>query len=126
MSVFQTQEWWSVRLSDSEEYDLGCMVVGNLDNASPPSNKIAVGSQTGMLRMYLPTRPQYRIEDLVLEESFGAPILQILCGRFLPGSSLLALAVLHSRVLVVYEITPHKEKDNRLNYYSLTKAYQHG
>ena len=66
MSVFQLQEWWSVQTSQSEEFDLGAMVVGNVDNSSPPTDKIAVGSQQGMLRIYFPTKPQYRIEDLVL------------------------------------------------------------
>ena len=36
MSVFRLQEWWSVRMADDEEFDTGCMVVGNLDNSAPP------------------------------------------------------------------------------------------
>ena len=36
MSVFRLQEWWSIKMSDTEEFDMGCMVVGNLDNAPPP------------------------------------------------------------------------------------------
>jgi hypothetical protein len=69
MSVFQTQDWWTCQVSEGEEYDFGCMVVGNIDNSPPPLvNKIAVGSQAGIFRMYQPTKPAFRVEDLVLEE----------------------------------------------------------
>ena len=93
-------------MSQGEEYDTGCMVVGNLDNASPASDKIAVGSQSGMLRIYNPTKPGYRVEDLMLEESLDAPILQLALGLFVPSSDKLGLAVLHPRKLAVYEVEP--------------------
>lgn len=109
MSVFQLQEWWGVKISEDEEFDHGGMAVGNIDNADPPTEKIAVGSLQGMLRIYSPTRPQFRVEDLILEESLGAPILQLLLGRFIPGSTLLGLAVLHPKRLVVYELIPQSK-----------------
>lgn len=56
--------------------------------------------------MYQPTRPQFRVEDLVLEESLGLPILQLLLGKFIPSSDGLGVAVLHPKKLVVYEIIP--------------------
>ena len=37
MSVFQLQDWWSVKMGDGEEFDQGCMVVGNVDNSNPPT-----------------------------------------------------------------------------------------
>lgn len=89
-----------------EEFDLSCFCIGNADNAFPIANKIIVGSQAGFLRMYHPTKPNFRIEDLVLEEQLGAPILQVSLGRFIPGSELLGVAILHPRELVVYEILP--------------------
>ena len=55
-------------MSDSEEFDMGSMIIGNLDNSSNDQYKIAVGSLQGMLRIYYPTKPQYKIEDLVLKE----------------------------------------------------------
>jgi hypothetical protein len=107
MSVFQLQEWWGLKLSpEEEEFDLACFVVGNLDNANPPSDKIAVGSQQGMLRIYYPARQDFRIEDLIYEGNLGAPILQVLLGRFTPANETLALAILHPRELVVYELVP--------------------
>lgn len=60
MSVFQLQEWWGVTVAQDEEFDHGAMAVGNIDNANPPSEKIAVGSLQGMLRIYHPSRPQFR------------------------------------------------------------------
>ena len=125
MSVFQLQEWWSVKVSENEEFDHGCMVVGNVDNAVHPTVKICVGSLEGMFRMYYPTKPGYRVEDLVLEESLGLPILQLLLGKFIPSTDILGIAVLHPKKLVVYEIVPQGVKDGRVNYYSMRKAYQH-
>lgn len=112
-------------MSDEEEFDHGAMAIGNLDNASPPAEKIAVGSLQGMLRIYFPSRPGFRIEDLILEESLGAPIIQLLVGRFIPSTDINGLAVLHPRSLVVYEVLPQGNKDGRVNYYSLRRAYAH-
>ena len=109
MSVFQLQEWWGVKLSEEEEFDHGCMVLGNIDNAEPPSEKIAVGSLQGILRIYSPSHPQFKVEDLILEEVLNAPILQLLLGKFIPGSNLLGLAVLHPKRLVVYELIPQSK-----------------
>lgn len=116
MSVFQLEEWWSTKIISSqqeiqEEFDHSCMVIGNIDNAQPSSNKIMIGSQQGVLRMYSPTRPNFKVEDLVLEETLpGGAILQLLLGRFVPGSELLAVAVLHPRELVVFEIIPQGKR----------------
>lgn len=40
MSVFRLQEWWQTQLSQSEEFDQGCMAIGNIDNAEPAADKI--------------------------------------------------------------------------------------
>lgn len=81
MSVFQLNEWWGVQVSSSEEFDYGCLCIGNVDNSQPPADKIVVGSLEGTVRIYNPTKPQYRIEDLILEEALEFPILQLLIGR---------------------------------------------
>jgi Bardet-Biedl syndrome 9 protein len=125
MSVFQLHEWWSTKVGDEEEFDQYSFSVGNVDNSSPPSNKIIVGSLQGFLRIYHPLNPNYRIEDLVLEENLNVPILQLAVGRFIPASDTLALAVLHPRSLVVYEVLPQAVKDDRVSYYSLRKLYLH-
>lgn len=127
MSVFQLQEWWGLKVSpDNDEYDISCFVVGNVDNASPPSDKIAVGSQRGLLQIFHPTRASYRIEDLVYEGLLGQPILQVLLGRFIPSTDSLGLAVLHPRELAVYEVIPQGGgKDGRVNFHTLQRLYKH-
>ena len=93
MSVFQLEEWWSHLTTSgtnhsgpAEEFDIGCMAVGNVDNAVPAAPKIVLGSQAGLLRIYSPTKPGFRVEDLILEESLPYPILQVSIGRFIPSS----------------------------------------
>ena len=44
MSVFRLQEWWQTQLSQSEEFDQGCMTIGNIDNAEPAADKIVSNS----------------------------------------------------------------------------------
>lgn len=109
MSVFQLQEWWSVKVGHDEEFDSACFAVGNVDNASPGTNKVVVGSIQGFLRIYNPTHPNFRIEDLVLEENLSQPILQVEIGRFVPGTDIFGIAVLHPRQLAVYEVIPQSE-----------------
>lgn len=112
MSVFQLRDWWGLQLSNSssdsanEEFDLGAMAIGNVDNCEPPADKIVVGSQSGTMRIFYPTRENYRVEDLMVEENFGVPILQVLLGMFLPGSNLLGIAILFPRRLSVFEVIP--------------------
>jgi Bardet-Biedl syndrome 9 protein len=125
MSVFQLNEWWGVQVASNEEFDFGCLCVGNVDNSVPSADKIVVGSLEGMIRIYSPSNPQYRIEDLILEESLEAPILQLLVGRFIPSTENCGLAVLHPRKLVVYEVSPKGQKEGRANYHVLHKAYEH-
>lgn len=123
MSVFQLKDWWSAR--QEGEFDCDSMVLANLDNASPPADKLAVASLAGLLRVYLPLRAGFRVEDLVLEQSLDAPVLALLVGRFVPASDMLALAVLHPRTLVVYELVAHGAQGARASYYELERLYAH-
>jgi len=76
------------------------------------SNKIIIGSQQGIVRIFNPTRLGYRMEDLIYEADLGFPILQVLVGKFLSASDQsLGLAVLHPKKLVVYELLPGKAGD---------------
>ena len=56
--------------------------------------------------MYQPSKPGFRVEDLVLEESLNEPILQLLLGEFIPSTEILGVAVLHPKRLAVYEVIP--------------------
>lgn len=88
-----------------QEFDRGCMCVGNVDNAPDDAVKIVVGSYNGMLRVFLPRQKEYNVQDLLLEQSLGEPILQVAVGRFSPSGSMdYALAVLLPRRLVVSKV----------------------
>ena len=54
-----------------------------------------------MLRIYAPQKGDYKIEDILLEQNLGAPILQIAVGKF-SNSCDNSLAVLSSKKLSVY------------------------
>ena len=89
-------------LGGVQEFDRGCMCVGNVDNHGSEALKIVVGSYNGMLRIFQPRQKEYNVQDLLLEQSLGEPILQVAIGRFAPaGSTDFALAVLLPRRLVV-------------------------
>lgn len=127
MSIFQLQEWWSVKVSsNNEEFDYGCMAIGNIDNAANGHNKIAIGSQQGLLRIYYPSHPTFHIDDLMIEESFHKPILQLLIGNFVSGApNVLALAILFPKHLSVYEVIANFDGEGKINFYSLEKLYEH-
>jgi Bardet-Biedl syndrome 9 protein len=102
MSLFKAREWWATIIGDDEQFDQGCMCIGNLDNHSSgtgivdgihhnkfpyprlSADKIVVGSYHGFLRIYNP-RPiktengysGFRPEDVMCETSLNAPILQV-------------------------------------------------
>ena len=110
MSLFKAKEWWSVKVGIDEEFDGNNMSIGNLDNEVQADddkkivNKIVVASFTGKLRIYKPFSLDgsngggYKVEDLLLEQEFGKPILQTLIGRFGGETEgLLSLAVLFPR-----------------------------
>lgn len=84
MSLFRAREWWSAKLGDDEEFDRGSMALGNVDNNADGSVKVVTGSLQGMLRVHHPVKADFRIEDLLLEEDLGAPILQVSIGRYIP------------------------------------------
>ena len=87
--------------------------------------KIVTGSFSGLLRIYYPRQQAYRIEDLMIEQNLGMPILQVAAGRFVSGSDQLALAVLHPRRLAVYMVGAMGGQGSAASYYSMVKAYEH-
>ena len=77
MSLFSTHEIWCATIGSNEEFDQGTMCVANIDNESNGSQKIITGSFQGVLRIYYPRGGEYRIEDLMVEQFLGAPILSL-------------------------------------------------
>jgi hypothetical protein len=47
--------------------------------------------------MYFPSKPSYKVEDLILVENLGSPIIQLLLGYFIPSTDILGVAVLHPK-----------------------------
>ena len=60
MSVFQIKDWWSTKVSEGEEFDVGCLQIGNIDNSPDKVDKIALASLAGTLRVYLPSKNGFR------------------------------------------------------------------
>jgi hypothetical protein len=51
--------------------------------ASRAADKIVTGSFQGMLRIYHPKQAGHQVDDLMLEASLDAPVLQLSAGRFI-------------------------------------------
>ncbi|KXZ41737.1 BBS9 protein [Gonium pectorale] len=121
MSLFKARDWWSTQCGHGEEFDMGCLLVANVDNDPSGQAKIVTGSFGGFLRIYLPRDRGYRPEDLLLESELeGGPILALAAGRFL-GSGGLQLAVLHPRKLSVYGLA----SQGGGSYLHLSRLYEH-
>ena len=52
MSLFQSREWWTYRLDADEEYDIGGLVIGNIDN--DPSQSCTWPPCAAFLRQHCP------------------------------------------------------------------------
>ncbi|CAM9950896.1 unnamed protein product, partial [Phaeothamnion confervicola] len=126
---FQAREGWQCNAGTAEEFGSGCMALGNVDNDPSGTTKIVTGSFQGVLRVYLPSQMDFRIEDVLLEQNLGAPILQLAVGRFIPmAAEVLAVAVLHPRRLAVYTVDPVggvNRSSERASYFNLSRAYEH-
>jgi len=112
-------------VGNNEEFDKGCMCLGNVDNDPSGQAKIVVGSFQGILRAYCPKQQEFRIEDLIVEQDLKRPILQILIGKFLSNSEENALAVLHPRSLVIYLVKPVGGHGGQAYYTQMQKVYEH-
>jgi len=101
MSIFEAKEFWSVNISNNEEFDGNSICIDNIDNESPPKNKICVSSFSGMLRIYEPSFGVAKVENLLFEKSFVNPILQINSGSFIINSPDRQIVILQSKKLLV-------------------------
>ncbi|XP_042330198.1 protein PTHB1 isoform X2 [Sceloporus undulatus] len=129
MSLFKAREWWSTVVGNDEEFDQGCLCVANVDNSSTEQDKIIVGSYMGFLRIYNPhpIKPgdAMQPEDLLLEVQLREPILQVEVGKFVSGTELLHLAVLHCKKLCVYAVSGNLGNIEHGNQYQLKRMYEH-
>lgn len=98
-SLFKVRDYWSVRYN--EEYDTHSMVVANVDNDKSGLEKIIVGSFQGILRIFHPRQKGFEPHDLLLEQNFGVPILQVVVGRFSPKTKREQIGILFPKKLVI-------------------------
>ncbi|XP_036897057.1 protein PTHB1 isoform X1 [Sturnira hondurensis] len=129
MSLFKARDWWSTVLGEKEEFDQGCLCLGDVDNTGNGQDKIIVGSFMGYLRIFNPhpmkTGDGAQAEDLLLEVHLQDPILQVEVGKFVSGTEMLHLAVLHSRKLCVYSVSGTLGNVEHGNQYQIKLMYEH-
>ncbi|XP_054548437.1 protein PTHB1 isoform X2 [Talpa occidentalis] len=107
MSLFKARDWWSTVLGEKEEFDQGCLCLADVDNTG---NGLGDGAQA---------------EDLLLEVHLRDPILQVEVGKFVSGTEMLHLAVLHARKLCVYSVSGTLGNVEHGNQYQIKLMYEH-
>ncbi|KAJ7985514.1 hypothetical protein DPEC_G00352840 [Dallia pectoralis] len=126
MSLFKARDWWARVLGEGEEFDHGCLCVGDLDNSGSGHDKIVVGSYMGMLRVFSPLPGESSLADSqLLEVQLSDPVIQVEVGKFVSCSDLLHLAVLHPRKLSVYSISGTAGNVEHGALYQLKLIYEH-
>uniref|UniRef100_A0A5F5PNX3 Bardet-Biedl syndrome 9 n=1 Tax=Equus caballus TaxID=9796 RepID=A0A5F5PNX3_HORSE len=129
MSLFKARDWWSTVLGEKEEFDQGCLCLADVDNTGNGQDKVIVGSFMGYLRIFNPhpvkTGEGTQAEDLLLEVHLRDPILQVEVGKFVSGTEMLHLAVLHSRKLCVYSVSGTLGNVEHGNQYQIKLMYEH-
>ncbi|XP_078544358.1 protein PTHB1 isoform X1 [Lissotriton helveticus] len=129
MSLFKARDWWSCTLGEQEEFDQGCLCVADVDNSGSGQDKIIVGSYMGFLRIFAPhpvqTGNEMQAEDLLLEVQLRDPVLQVHVGKFVSGTELLHLAVLHPRKLCVYAVSGTLGNVEHGNQHQIKLMYEH-
>ncbi|KAM8735062.1 protein PTHB1 isoform 1-T1 [Acanthopagrus schlegelii] len=129
MSLFKARDWWSAVLGKGEEFDQGCLCVGDVDNSGSGHDKVVVGSYMGMLRIFSPhvnkSTEGVPVEAQLLEVQLQNAIIQVEVGKFVSCSDLLHLAVLHPRKLSVYSISGTAGNVEHGDQYQLKLVYEH-
>nr|XP_048302591.1 protein PTHB1 isoform X2 [Myodes glareolus] len=129
MSLFKARDLWSTVLGEKEEFDQGCLCLADVDNSGTGQDKIIVGSFTGYLRIFSPHSVKAgdgpQAEDLLLEVHLRDPVLQVEVGKFVSGTEMLHLAVLHSRKLCVYSVSGTLGNVDHGNQYQIKLMYEH-
>eukprot|EP00792_Barthelona_sp_PAP020_P007344 TRINITY_DN3139_c0_g1_i1.p1 TRINITY_DN3139_c0_g1~~TRINITY_DN3139_c0_g1_i1.p1 ORF type:complete len:803 (-),score=209.67 TRINITY_DN3139_c0_g1_i1:44-2452(-) len=122
MSLFHTGDLWSSETLMDEEF-----AVDSFSIYEQPGEevKIIVGSFQGIVKVYEPSRSNYKADHLILEQNLELPIYQILVGKFLPHSDQNAIACLHPRSLSVFSLEINASKLASGQYASLNLQYQH-
>ncbi|XP_056300639.1 protein PTHB1-like [Pseudoliparis swirei] len=130
MSLFKARDWWSASLGEGEEFDQGCLCVGDVDNSGTGHDKVVVGSYMGMLRIFSPhannkTGEGGAAEALLLEVQLHHAVVQVEVGKFVSCSDLLHLAVLHPRKCSIFAVSGTAGNVEHGDQYQLKLVYEH-
>lgn len=129
MSLFKARDWWSAVLGEGEEFDQGCLCVGDVDNSGTGHDKLVVGSYMGMLRIFSPhgakSSESAAVDAQLLEVHLQNAIIQVEVGKFVSCSDLLHLAVLHPRKLSVFAVSATAGNVEHGDQYQLKLVYEH-
>ena len=125
MSLFHSREWWSHKPEYPSECSPTSFLTCNIDEDPSNTEKLITGSFTGHLRIFSPSSPP-KLEDLLLEVNLDDPILQLEVGRFISGTSRLALAILFPNKLSIYTVNAVKAAGTTTAaYFDLARSYTH-
>ena len=127
MSLFKSREWWSTTCGENEAFDMGCLAIGNVDDSETGECKIVVGSFSGVVRVYKPSkRGESSVDDLILEQNLRAPVLQLVLGDFgvndEHGEARTSIAVLHPNKVSIFSV--NVEGEQNASYHSLQMEYE--
>tara|TARA_B110000977_G_scaffold1164_1_gene1668 strand:- start:352 stop:2907 length:2556 start_codon:yes stop_codon:yes gene_type:complete len=127
MSLFKSREWWSTTCGENEAFDMGCLAIGNVDDSETGESKIVVGSFSGVVRVYKPSkRGESSVDDLILEQNLRAPVLQLVLGDFgvndEHGEARTSIAVLHPNKVSIFSV--NVEGEQNASYHSLQMEYE--
>lgn len=113
MSLFKTREWWSATGDGEELHTTGSLLVAALGddrygkccccknnyfvfilllcciNNLHNTDKIMVGSLSGLVRFYSPKPSPFSPDHLILEKQLSQPVIQLESGLLLPYVSCL-------------------------------------
>eukprot|EP00796_Vickermania_ingenoplastis_P013301 gene13302-9139_t len=110
-SLFQLRDYWSTSITS--ELSPSAFVVGNVDNEGN-CDKIAVGTFEGHLQILRPpSRDEPDVADVLYEQHFGEPILQLSLGDFeviTEGITQKLLAILFPRRILLARIQKYGEE----------------
>ena len=127
MSLFRSCDWWLG--SCDGQHDVGSLVVDSLagEGEEQQHQQVVVVSQTGLVQIFQPQHRaggESRAEDLLLETQLAQPVLQVETGALVSQAGR-QLAILHPRLLSVYQLSRRQGSGSQGDSYVLSLAYQH-
>ncbi|GIY14322.1 protein PTHB1 [Caerostris darwini] len=133
MSLFKACDWWSTSCGADEEFDKGCLAIANIDNSPEKSDKVIIGSHSGILRIYKPQPlkqedgcySSFRADDLLLETQLKYPIIHLGTGVLSSTSDQLQLAVLQPFKLSVFSVSAVHGSVEHGTQFKLSLIYEH-